>query len=200
VFHQAIDFCVDVGIPLIQVAGYYAYYEAWDAGQRQRYVECLAEAAGYAACAGVMLGIENVDGTDVTSITKAVEICDEVGSTWLQLYPDIGNLAEQQLDTAAELAAGAGRMLALHVKDVLPGVPRRVPMGGGIADFRGAFAELARQQWSGRLMIEMWGDDAHDSADKARDAKRLIEDLLCQAGIAASSPGLVHAACGANTA
>lgn len=76
------------------MVGYYAYYEDPDPGQKERYVATLAQAAAYASQAGVMLGIENVDGNDVTSISKGLEICDQVSSAWLSMYPDIGNLYE----------------------------------------------------------------------------------------------------------
>jgi L-ribulose-5-phosphate 3-epimerase/hexulose-6-phosphate isomerase len=186
-FRKAIELCYDTGIPVVQVAGYYAYYEQADPGQCERYVDALRVAAEYAAQAGVMLGIENVDGNDVTSITKGLAICDEVSSAWLSMYPDVGNLAEQQLDTVAELKAGQGRMLALHLKDVLPGQPRRIPMGTGTADFPAAFAELKRQNWSGRMMIEMWNDDSLQSSAISADARVKIEGWLNAAGIQVAS-------------
>ncbi len=104
---------------------YYAYYEEPNPGQRDRYVASLRLALPLAARAGVLLAIENVDGNDVTSIPRAMEIVDEIDSPRLQLYPDIGNITEQQLDETEEFARGQGRMLALHVKDVRPGQPRR---------------------------------------------------------------------------
>ncbi|HBX82251.1 MAG TPA: xylulose 5-phosphate 3-epimerase, partial [Propionibacteriaceae bacterium] len=80
-----------------------------------------------------LLGIENVDGNDVTSISRGMNIVREIDSPWLQMYPDVGNIAEQQLDETEELRAGEGHMLAIHLKDVRVGEPRRVPMGEGIA-------------------------------------------------------------------
>lgn len=183
IFRKAIDVCHDTGIPVVQVAGYYAYYEQADPMQRDRYIDSLRLAAEYASQAGVMLGIENVDGNDVTSITKGLRICDEIGSAWLSMYPDVGNLAEQRLDTVGELRAGQGRMLAIHLKDVLPGQPRRVPMGTGTADFPAAFSELQRQDWSGRMMIEMWNDDSPQSSAISADARLKIEGWLEAAGI-----------------
>ncbi|WEV74133.1 L-ribulose-5-phosphate 3-epimerase [Bifidobacterium sp. ESL0798] len=187
IFRKAIDLCHEAGIPVVQVAGYYAYYEEPDAGQRARYVDSLRRAASYAAQAGVMLGIENVDGNDVTSITKGLAICDEIHSQWLTMYPDIGNLAEQQLDTTSELKAGEGRMLAIHVKDVLPGQPRRIPMGTGVTDFAAAFKELKRQDWSGRMMLEMWNDDAPNSSEISSAARQKVAGWLADAGIEVAS-------------
>jgi L-ribulose-5-phosphate 3-epimerase/hexulose-6-phosphate isomerase len=75
-------------------------------------------------------------------------------------------------------------MVALHVKDVFPGRPRRVPFGEGVADFDAAFTELARQRWSGPLMLEMWHDDAPDSVDRCVAARTFIAESLGRAGIA----------------
>ncbi len=180
---QGIDLCADLHIPVLQLAGYFAYYEDAHPNARQWYVDCLRAGAEYAARRGVLLGIENVDGTDITSISAAMAVVEEVGSPWLQLYPDLGNLAEQGLDPIRELRRGDGHMLALHAKDVRRGEPRRVPMGGGIVDWDASFAELARQHWSGRLMIEMWNDEADDSADRAAAARAFIAGKLTEHGI-----------------
>lgn len=183
IFDQGIDLCHDLGIPVLQVAGYYAYYESADPGQRSRYVAALRRAIPKAARAGVLLGIENVDGNDVTSISRGMNIVREIDSPWLQMYPDVGNIAEQQLDETEELHSGEGHMLAIHLKDVRVGEPRRVPMGEGIANFPKAFSELARQSWSGRMMIEMWNDDAPDSVERSIQARLTVERLLRDAGI-----------------
>ncbi|MGC3956168.1 MAG: L-ribulose-5-phosphate 3-epimerase [Propionicimonas sp.] len=183
IFVQGIELCRDLGIPVLQVAGYYAYYEPADPGQRERYVASLRRAIPHAALAGVLLGIENVDGNDVTAISRGMNIVREINSPWLQMYPDIGNIAEQQLDEIEELRSGEGHMLAIHLKDVRVGEPRRVPMGTGIANFPKAFAELVRQGWSGRMMIEMWNDEAPDSVERCVQAREIVERWLHEAGI-----------------
>lgn len=134
------------------------------------------------------MGIENVDGDDVTSLTKAMEFVDAVDSPYLQLYPDLGNIAEQGLDPGVELAAGEGHMVAMHAKDVRPGEPRRVEMGTGVVDWDRSFALLAAQGWSGRLMIEMWNDDAPDSLSRCAAARTFIEDRAAAADIIVAAP------------
>ena len=134
------------------------------------------------------MGIENVDGDDVTSLTKAMEFVDAVDSPYLQLYPDLGNIAEQGLDPGVELTAGEGHMVAMHAKDVRPGEPRRVEMGTGIVDWDRSFALLTAQDWSGRLMIEMWNDDAPDSLSRCTAARAFIEDRAASAGLLVVSP------------
>lgn len=188
VLFNGIDLCADLGIPVLQLAGYFAYYEDAPDDARDGYVDCLRKGTEYAARKGVALGIENVDGSDINAITAALTVVDEIDSPWLQLYPDIGNLAEQGLDVVAELTRGQGHMLAIHVKDVRRGEPRRVPMGQGIVPWDLVFAELARQHWSGRIMVEMWNDDAADSVDISAAAKTFIQDGLVRAGIAVWEP------------
>ena len=112
-----------------------------------------------------------------------MELVELADSPWVQCYPDVGNIAGHGGESAAELQAGEGHIVALHVKDVLPGQPRRVPFGTGIADFDSAFKELARQGWSGRVMLEMWHDDAPDSLASCRVARKFIEEKAAAAGL-----------------
>ncbi|MGK2308831.1 L-ribulose-5-phosphate 3-epimerase [Cutibacterium sp. V947] len=183
VMAEGLQLCHDLGVPVLQVAGYYCYYEQMNDQSEQWYTDLLLDAVPMAARLGVVMGIENVDGTDVTSIRKAMEFVKLADSPCLQVYPDLGNIAEQQLDAATELGAGRGHMVAIHVKDVRPGEPRRVPMGEGTVDWDDAFAILAKQGWRGRMMIEMWNDDAPDSNDRSASAREFIEEHLRIAGI-----------------
>jgi len=192
VLRQGIDLCAHLGVPVLQLAGYFAHYEPATPKARERYVDCLRGGAQHASRRGVVLGIENVDGDDIFSITAALEVVEEIDSAWLALYPDLGNLAEHGLDVVAELSAGRGRMVAMHVKDVEPGKPRRVSMGQGVVPWDEAFAELARQGWSGRMVVEMWNDDAEDSVRRAWAARQFIEEKLWRAGIRVWKPTTVR--------
>jgi predicted hexulose-6-phosphate isomerase len=191
VLRQGIDLCADLGVPVLQLADYFAPDDPTEPKARERYLGCLSVGAHYASRRGVVLGIENVDGDDTCSITAALEVVRKIDSAWLALYPDLGNLAGRSLDVVAELLAGRGRMVALQVKDVLPGKLRRVPMGLGIVPWDAAFAELARQRWSGRMVVEMWNDDAQDSVQRAGAARQFVEERLGRAGIRVchASPG-----------
>ena len=188
VMARGLQVCHDLGVPVIQIAGYYCYYEDPNPDAERWYAQLLADAVPLAARLGVVMGIENVDGDDVTSLTKAMEFVDAVDSPYLQLYPDLGNIAEQGLDPGVELAAGEGHMVAMHAKDVRPGEPRRVEMGTGVVDWDRSFALLAAQGWSGRLMIEMWNDDAPDSLSRCAAARTFIEDRAAAAGLAVVAP------------
>ena len=165
VMARGLEVCHDLGAPVIQLAGYYCYYEDPNPDAERWYGQLLADAVPMAARLGVVMGIENVDGTDVTSIRKAMEFVD-----------------------AVELQAGTGHMVAMHAKDVRRGEPRRVDVGTGIVDWDRSFELLRDQHWAGRLMIEMWNDDAPDSLERCAAAREFIERKAAGAGIDVLSP------------
>ena len=70
---RAIQFCVDTGIRVLQVAGYDVYYEKSSAETAKRYDEGLALSARMAERYGVLLGVEPVE-LYVTSVHKAMEL------------------------------------------------------------------------------------------------------------------------------
>lgn len=183
VYRKGIDLCADLGVTLCQVAGYYNYYEEPHPLNRQYYIEALMNAVPYAAQRGVVLGVENVDGNDICAIHHARELVDMANSPWLQIYPDIGNIAEHGGDEELELRSGQGHMSAIHIKDVFPGKPRRIPLGEGCVNWDKAFAEIARQNWSGRMMLEMWNDDAPNSTQICIAAREKLAVWLQKAGI-----------------
>lgn len=192
VFRRAIDLARHLGAGVVQVAGYYAHYEPADPDARLRYLDTLLDAVPYAARSGIILGVENVDGHDLASVNDVMGVVHLARSPWLQCYPDIGNIALAGVDAATDLASAEGHIVAVHVKDVRAGEPRRVEFGEGIAEIDEAFAELARQGWSGRLMLEMWHDDDPNSPERSAAALRYIEDRLADAGLRVASSRSHH--------
>jgi L-ribulose-5-phosphate 3-epimerase len=183
IMHKAIDFAVDVGVRIIQLAGYYVFYEPEDELSKSRYKLCLEEGLKHAEKAGVMLALENVDGTHVNSITRVMEFVDAFNSPWFQAYPDIGNLTEQGLDVSKELSLGNGHFVAVHVKDVRKGQVRRIPFGEGIVDFDNAFKTLKQMEFSGPFLIEMWNDDSLSWKQIVTDSLDFIRTKMKIAGL-----------------
>lgn len=183
IMRKAIEFAVDVGVRVIQLAGYYVYYEPHVDGSYARFRAGLGRALEWASHAGVILALENVDGPDILSVTKAMEFVTAFNSPYFQIYPDIGNLAEHELDVCAELEAGRGHFVGVHVKDTLPGEPRRVPFGEGVTPFVDAFATLAHIGFSGPVLLEMWNDDSPDSLQIVRDARQWVMARMAEGGL-----------------
>lgn len=180
---RAIDLAVDVGARLVQLAGYYVYYEAHEGGSQQRFVDGLREGLRDAAPAGVMLGIETMDGEDIVSVATAMAVVREIGSPWLQVYPDLGNLAANGIDLEPDLEAGRGHLVGVHLKDARPGEYRRVPFGEGIVPFTRAFAALGRIGYDGPFVVEMWNDGDPDPLHTITQARQWLERRMAGAGL-----------------
>lgn len=177
---KAIEFALDVGVRIIQVAGYDVYFEPSDATTMARYHEGLCRAAGWASIAGVMLALENVDVPASASLLDALATVRHVDSPWFQLYPDPANVAAAGYDPLTQLPACREHIVAVHIKDSLPGVVRGVPFRSGIVPFEPLFHTLARCAYRGPLTVEMWAhmDRTGKPYESVVAARKLIAELL----------------------
>lgn len=181
--NRAVELAVDVGARIVQLSGYYVFYEKREAASRHRFLENLQRGLERASQAGVMLGIETMDGEDVTSVEEAMRIVTEVKSPWLQVYPDVGNLAANGLDVVAELRRGAGHLVGIHLKDTRPGEYRRVPFGEGIVPFGEIFQTLDEIGYDGGYLVEMWNDDEPDAMNIIASARRWLGHRMNDASV-----------------
>lgn len=179
---RCVDLAVDVGVRLVQLAGYYVYYEPHDAGSRARFIDGLRKGLEHAAPAGVMLGLETMDGDDIVSVRTAMSALREVRSPWLGVYPDVGNLAANGLDVADELRAGAGHLVGVHLKDTRPGEYRRVAFGAGVVPFASVFETLREIRYDGPFVVEMWNDADPDALATIENARAWLETQAYSSG------------------
>ncbi|MCC7207779.1 MAG: L-ribulose-5-phosphate 3-epimerase [Anaerolineae bacterium] len=183
VLRLALDLAVDIGIRIVQVAGYDTLPdEPPSAASRARYTDGLAQGVRWAAERAVLLGMENQEQGYIDSPSTALKVIEHIGSPYLGLYMDIGNLTVNRRDTLAEVRAARGHLIGVHVKDARPGVPRRVPFGEGDVPFAAAFRRLADDGFAGPVMIEMWNDDRPDALDVAAAAREWVVARLREAG------------------
>ncbi len=173
---KAVDLAVSIGIRTIQIAGYFVFDEPHTPKSRDYFVDGLSKAADFAAQAGVMLGIENMDGEDVISLDTALELVEEINNPWLKLYPDVGNLAANQLDPCQQLRIAPGQLVGLHLKETKVGVYRRVPFGQGIVPFQKVAKTLDEINYQGPLTLEMWSDNAEDSVVIAQQSLNWMKE------------------------
>ncbi|MEM6430847.1 MAG: L-ribulose-5-phosphate 3-epimerase [Deinococcota bacterium] len=183
ILHQAIDLAARVGIKVVQVPGYFRFYEPAHTQAEHYFLEGLQQGAIWASQVGVMLGLENMDGDDVLSLATARCLIRHINSPWLKLYPDIGNLAANGLDVCQELEQAEGCIIGVHLKDTRLGEYRRVPYGEGIVPFTDAFKTLGTMNYTGGFLIEMWNDDAANAVQIVSDAKRWIYARMQEAGL-----------------
>jgi L-ribulose-5-phosphate 3-epimerase len=183
ILQRAIDFAADIGLTIVQVMGYDVFYEPVFSGTRTRFLDALTQGVCWAGAAGVMLALENTDLEFLDSVEKGLCILDEINSPWLNLYPDMGNLAAAGYDPADELRMAAGSLVAIHVKDTLPGVVRGVPYGDGLVRFPEVFQTLAEIGFWGPMTVEMWAqmDQSGDPLAAVVEARKFVAHLVSQA-------------------
>ena len=139
ILRQAVILASRLGIRLIQLAGYDVYYQPGTPETRRLFEQNLKDSVPFAAANGVMLAFETMETPFMDTVSKAMRYVDAVGSPWLQIYPDIGNLTNASLSSGVsvpdDLETGRGHIAAVHLKETVPGVFREVPFGTGHVDF-----------------------------------------------------------------
>lgn len=142
IMEKAIDFSADIGIRIIQLAGYDCYYEEANEETRNEFIKNLKIATRMAAKKGVLMGFETMmDREFISSVEKAMEFVNICDSPYLGVYPDIGNLAGAKNDFGykntvnEDLMIGKGHILACHLKETNPKTDRSVPWGTGLTDY-----------------------------------------------------------------
>lgn len=164
---QAIYLAYDLGVRVIQVAGYDVFYEPHSEDTGKRYEENLYYSTRLAAANGIMLSIEPVE-TYVTSVHKAMEIIDHIHSPWLSVYPDTANLYMMGFDPVEELYMGRGHTAAVHMREAPD--DDYIPYGEGKLDFPGIFTALNDIEFCGPMVIELWNEDNPDYESILTDA------------------------------
>jgi L-ribulose-5-phosphate 3-epimerase len=180
ILYRAIDLASDIGVKIIQVMGYDVFYETSNDETQSRYLDGLKLGAKRAGTAGVMLGVENVDVEFSESIEKVMQIVHAVGSPWLNIYPDMGNLAAARYNPVSQLRFGEGHIVALHIKDATPGNYRGVVFEKGDVPFRSVFQAISDIGFFGPMVVEMWAQlqTDGDSLDHAVKARKMVDQLI----------------------
>lgn len=183
--YQIMDQCLrlarDLGVRNIQLAGYDVYYEPSDEETIAAFIQGLKYAARKAQTAGVMLSIEIMDTDLCGTISRTLKFVQTVGSPWLNIYPDLGNLTQWTDDPEIELEIGLKYITGIHLKDTQPGVFKCVPFGQGTVRFEDLFRKLDELEYQGPFLIEMWADNTlNSSCEETIDQIKQAKDWLAQ--------------------
>lgn len=139
IMRRAIDLAGDLGVRVIQLAGYDVYYEKADESTRGWFLENLYQCVHMAQQHGVLLGFETMETPFMDTVSKAMAYVCQVSSPYLGVYPDIGNLKNAHLqygsDMCADLLSGKGHILAAHLKETQPNVYRNLFFGDGHTEY-----------------------------------------------------------------
>ena len=184
IMEKAIDLADDLGIRIIQLAGYDVYYEESTKESKALFLENLRKAADMAARKGILMGFETMETDFMNTVWKSMYYVDAVGSPYLGVYPDSGNLTNAAVASGGsvtqDLYSGRGHIVALHLKETVPGVFREVPFLTGHVDF----PTVIKTAWDlgiRRYVTEMWYVGNDDTwADDIRFACKSMSDILDQ--------------------
>ena len=180
ILEKAVRLAGDLGIRLIQLAGYDVYYEPSAPDTAARFAENLQHAVSIAAADGVTLGLETMETPFMNTTKKAMTHIRRVKSPYLQLYPDIGNITNAVPDAVRDLQSGQGHIAAAHLKETRPGVYRDLYYGEGEVDFQAAIRELLRQ--GVRLYTaEFWYREGTDWRRELSRARPFLQERFTEA-------------------
>ena len=192
IMEKAIRFCVNANISIIQLAGYDVYYEEGDEDTRRWFSENLKKAADYAARWGVVLAFETMETPFMDTVEKSMHYVSEVGSPWLGVYPDIGNLKNAAVlykhDVVDDLLLGKGHIFAVHLKETKPGLYRDMNFGDPTGHTEYVRCIKAALEMGVRIFTgEFWYHDGQDYRKVISDSNKFlrgkIEEAAKEAGI-----------------
>ena len=159
IMQKAVIFAARLGIRTIQLAGYDVYYEEGDDQTRADFEKNLKSATEMASREGVQLGFETMETPFMDTVGKAMKYVNIVDSPYLGVYPDVGNITNAaklyNTDVLEDLRSGKGHIVAVHLKETVPGKYREIPYGTGHVDFE----SVIRTSWElgvRRFVTEFW--------------------------------------------
>lgn len=181
IMKKAILFAADLGIRIIQLAGYDVYYETGDASTKEAFANNLKKCVDMAAKYGIVLGFETMETPFMDTVEKSMGYVNLIQSPYLGVYPDIGNLKNASLlygvDVNKDLMCGKGHIVASHLKETVPGKYREIPFGTGHTEFVKNIKTLKRL--GVRMFVgEFWYVQNEDWKDVIFHANQFLREKL----------------------
>lgn len=159
IMENAIRLAADLGVRIIQLAGYDVYYEPGTQQTRLNFEQNLRISVELAAKEGVILAFETMETEFLNTVNKAMDWVKLIDSPFLQIYPDTGNITNAAISEGTnaqeDLKTGQGHLIALHLKESAPGIFREVPYGEGHVDFL-TLVRQAKKMGIKRYTAEFW--------------------------------------------
>lgn len=181
IMEKAIQLADDLGIRIIQLAGYDVYYEESTSETVARFAENLKKATMLAARAGVILGFETMETEFMNSVKKAMDYVQLINSSYLNVYPDMGNITnaavENQTDVLEDIKLGVGHTVAAHLKETVPGKFREIPFGTGHVDFT-AVIHAAWEIGVRKYVTEFWYVGNPEWKKELKEVHEMMSKLL----------------------
>lgn len=176
---KAVQLADELGIRIIQLAGYDVYYEESTQQTKEIFEKNLRKAVELAAKKGILLGFETMETPFMDTVEKSMKYVTDINSPYLGVYPDMGNLKNASLlygkSVNEDIKTGRGHMIAAHLKETIPGQYREVPFGTGHTEYEENIKILKTQgvrMFVGEFWYTgnpEWKQDCHHAADFLRE-------------------------------
>ena len=159
IMEKAIQLADDLGIRIIQLAGYDVYYDESTPETVARFGENLKKCTLMAARMGVLMGFETMETPFMNTCGKSMAYVDAVKSAYLNVYPDCGNINNAAItygtNVLDDLKSCNGNIVAMHLKETVPGKFRDMMYGDGVVDFP-AMIDTAWEMGVRKFVTEFW--------------------------------------------
>ena len=181
IMEKAVDLASELGIRIIQIAGYDVYYEESNDKTKELFLENLKKCVLMASRKGIVLGFETMETEFMDSTEKAMKYVELVDSPYLGVYPDLGNCTNAAVkygyDVLDDLKTGKGHVVAMHLKEMLPGKYREVPFGTGNTDFQSGI-KVMKDFGVGMYVGEFWYVGQENWLDDIKFANKFLREHL----------------------
>ncbi|UZP03146.1 L-ribulose-5-phosphate 3-epimerase [Clostridium botulinum] len=179
IMKKAVNLASDLGIRVIQLAGYDVYYEEGNDETRKYFEENLKLSVEIASSKGIILAFETMETEFMNTVEKAMEFVEMVNSPYLQVYPDCGNVKNATLNYGTtvidDFETGRGHIAAVHLKETVPGKFREITFGTGHVNFE----EVIKKSWElgvRKFTAEFWYVGNEDWKQVIKDTKKFMDE------------------------
>ena len=181
IMKDAIHLADDLGIRIIQLAGYDVYYEDGDETTRKYFIKNLEKAVNEAAKYGIFLGFETMETEFMNTVKKSMKFVSNIDSPYLNVYPDVGNITNAAHkygnNVSADMVYGRGHLIAVHLKETKPGIFRDMHFGEGYVDFESVI-QTAWELGVRRYVTEFWYKGSLQWKNDLTDANAKMREIL----------------------
>ncbi len=126
-------------------------------------------------------GMEIMETEFMNTVEKAMAYVKKVESTYLNVYPDLGNITNAAVsygtDVLEDLETGRGHLVAMHLKETVPGKFREIPFGTGHVNFA-AGIQKAWELGVRKFVTEFWYVGNPQWKDDLAFANHMMTELL----------------------
>lgn len=181
IMEKALQLADDLGVRIIQLAGYDVYYEQSNNETKKYFLKNLKKITEMAASKGILMGFETMETEFMNTVQKVMSYVKQIDSVYLNVYPDLGNITNAAVsygkDVNNDLETGRGKLVAMHLKETVPGKFREIPFGTGHVDFEHGIKK-AWELGVRRFVTEFWYTGNPNWQDDLNFAVKKMTDIL----------------------